>query len=762
MGSGLKHKEEIPVRSTGLQAVFYHIILASTVLILLQSFKEMISSVYYYNLINLGLSPWVITLMVFLAPLFTGTFVRKLGWRLSFIILAGIMASSRLPMGMGLDQPFHLVFSVSALVSSSMLISIFFALHRRERRTDENLFSSQSMTASFTLALISMLVFRIAGSGVDVSIVPNAIGPILSPFFSGIISLGAGFLVYCIRDSAILDDERGEEEIPGYRITGGAVDSWAPAIGLGGALIVSTSILSDPHVVTAWTEQDYGISATITVVSLGLFCFSLLSSVSWLIALRRTFANPWGALIGNAILIGGAFNLFYLGMNMGISPGPITWIFMVDLWVVLDAMSDPSPFAGEPLEVERRNGTVGVFGYQRKKRFGKSPDHFGRIMTIALGIGILFVVLVSFSLNWSFLPFGDILEGAIPAIMMTGVSLFALSGFYCSKGRIEEPGLEERKRLRLDSGSPTVAAGEGAGHISSGGVTSTRLRNMYISIGAAAMVLVLLSGVATILVDPGRIDESSREVGEEITVVTFNIHHGFSNDGRVDPVPHLKELEDLDPDIVFLQEADSLRITEGNFDPGAFLAMKMNMHYYRGSNPGLGNPGTSIMSRFPLEETSYVELDSDGIQRIAVTCVADLGSVRVGLIGVHFGLDEGEREKQFEDLFEIIGSMKNMTILLGGDLNTEPDEGMIVPLDPASFGDGDYSGERFFLRSAWHSTPLGGSDPKRPTYPAEGLDLEKEHIDYIFYSSDLEVIEAGIEPGADASDHRPVWARFIV
>jgi endonuclease/exonuclease/phosphatase family metal-dependent hydrolase len=751
------------VKVPGNHSIFFVCVIILSVIILIQSFKETSSSVYYYSLVDLGLTPWILALLVFITPLLVGPVTGKLGWRNTFLLLGAIIASSRLPMGLGLEQPFHLFFSGVAFSSSATMLSLIFALQRRERQVDPDMYSSHTLTAAFVISLMTLIMFRIAGSGVDISIVPKAAGYLLSPAISGVISLGLGVLVYFQRSSLLFDETRNAGDIPGYRITGGASDSWMPSLGLGGFILVATSMLLDPHVVTAWTGEDFTTASSFTVISMGLFVFSLISGMTWLMALRKGFSNPWGALLGNAIMIGGGFNIFYIGLNIGVTPLAFTWIAMVDLWLILDAITDSEPFAGEPMEVEREDGSRKMVGFPGRKRERRSPSHFGLIMAIGLGLSILVLLLISFSLNWAFLPFGSVFRGGLTVFMMLSVVILAVGGFSCSKGSFEEPSSNLQKGMKRTMGSPTAAAGEGAGHFHTGEGGPTRLRTLFITIGAVTMLIILMTGGLTLAFHSDRVEDDSLEAGEILTVLTYNIHHGFSNDGRIDPVPHLEEIEEIDPDIVFLQEADSLRLTEGNFDPGAYLANKLKMYYFRGAKPGLGNPGTAILSRFPLRDLEVIKLRSDSIQRIAIMCRADLGSVEIGLINVHFGLEEDERRKQFEDLEGLIGEMTNETLIVGGDFNTEPHEKMIAPLDPGVFDEEtNTSGNSGYLRSAWHSTEQGKADPDKPTFPAKGLDLEKQHIDYIFVSNDLEVFDSGIEPGEGASDHKPVWARLRI
>ncbi len=751
------------VRVFGFEVVLYHIIAILIFLFLLQSYKETVSSIYYYNLVAMGLTTSVSIILVFLVPSFIRYPVKRLGWRTTFIILGAVTATARLPMGFGLEQPYHLIFSTVTLVSSSLMFALLLALHRREREVDGDLFSSHSITASFSLALMLMVIMRGLGSGLDISIVPGAMGATLAPGISGVLCLGFGFLIYGLRGSHLLDRTRRGDEEPGYTISGGGADSWLPALGLGAFLMVSSGILIDPHVVSGWTGEEFTTALSFTVLSMGLFVFSLLSGMSWLLALRRGFSSPFGSILGGLVLVAGGVNLFFLKLNTGVIPGAFVWMALVDLWLIMDALSDPAPFAGEPMEIRRSDGSVKVIGFPGKRRKRASPGHFGKIVSIALGLGFLHVVLISFSLNWSFLPLGSIFKGGIPVFMLASVALLAFSGFSCSKKKLEEPALTLQRPNVKTRGSPTLDAAEGSSRLRRIRMGSKRLKGLFLTLGSFCMVFILLSGASTLFLYNLDVDSSPLEAGETLTVVTYNIHHGYSNDGRVDPTPHLRELERLKPDIVFLQEADSLLINQGNFDPGAYLARNLEMYYLRGSDPGLGNPGTAILSRFPLDEIRIFKLHSTDIQRIAVTCRANLGSMDLFLINLHMGLEEEERTRQFGDLFNIISGFGNSSMIVGGDLNTQPDEEMMAPLNPEIFGNGaGLNTSSYSFRSAWHSTEKGREDPFHPTFPAEGLDLEREHIDYILCTPDMEVVDAGIEPGAGASDHRPVWAIFRI
>lgn len=729
---------------------------------MLQSLREFFASVYFYNLISLSISP--VTLLIFIAflPLLTGRLVRSLGFRNSFLLTGAVMVAGRIPMGMGMERPAHLIFSTISFSGALLFLPVILSLHKRERKIDPEAFSSQSLIAFFGIAYLLILFFNAAGHGIDTSIVPEASGMMLSPGITMIISGILGISLFLQRDSLILDRTRSGDDHPGSTFSGGIADSWAPAWGIGGSIFVLMGIVSNPSVTSGWIGVEFELSLSMTMASLSLFLLSLLSSSGILLALRRTFSNPKGAVLGNLIMLLAAANLFFLGIPIPVAPAFLVWMAMVNTWVIFDAATDHRPFAGESFQIDSSTGRK-IIGFPHRSKTRDFPGHFGKAMSLGIGSFILLIVFITISLNWSFVPMGVVLKGAVPTLMFLGFVILALSGFSCSKFRIEEPWVKiDQSTLHLEKGSPTTAAGKGTGDGRGLSKVSPRLRIQWLMLGAITISFIIGTGAVSLWNYGDQPEERILGPGDTIRVATYNIHHGFTNDGRIDPSEHLELLQGIDADIIFLQESDSLLFSEGNFDPAFYIASRMDMFLFRGPDPGTGSPGVAILSKFPMEETEVHFLPSTAIQRIALSCLVEIRDEPVRLVGIHMGLEEEERNDQMEELSEIVSDYDE-EVILGGDLNTEPHEEMMELMNDGIFGDGNNSDNRtsLGLQSVWHSSPDRGGRPiGTPTYPSPDVDDERTHIDYVLFTDGFRVLESRIVDGEGISDHRLVWGEL--
>ena len=759
--------EKSVLKTSSIHAAMWYLLVTLCLLFLMQGARDLISSTYYFSLVDLGVSPISLVVLVFLIPLLTGPVTKVLGWRNSFILTGAVMGLSRLPMGFGLEKPLHLVFSAMTFASSGMLMALILALHRRERKLDPDIFSSQGLAASFSMSLLVLVLLNSLGRGTDPSIVPKTVGFWLSPSLSSVLVALTCFLLFSLKECCILLPERDGSGGTKDRITGGAADSWAPAFGLGGFMIVGLMIIANPLTSSSWMGTSYTMAMSFTMASVSLFIFSLSSGQGWLMSLRRTFTTPQGSIIGNILLLAAGANMFFFKIALPVAPTALVWISLIDMWLVLDAATDSRPFAGEVLELAPKDGRRRIIGIRKKVRPKGAVTLFGHTVTIGLAVFMTMSVLIVLAVNWSFVPLGGFLKGAVPVLSFSGVVVLALAGFLCSKVNPEEPSINIAPAVKIDKGSPTIDAGKGTGHIRSRGSVSSGLRTQWLMVGSITIALIMATAGTTFILHSGEIERKEAVEGDVLTVVTYNIHHGFSNKGRTDPVPVYEVLENIGPDIVFLQESDSMHLAEGNFDPGFYLASRLDMYYLRGSDPGLGCPGVSILSRFPLKDIKAHDITTDEISRIAISCKADLGEKDISLVCVHFDLDLESRMGQMEDVYSIISDMEG-PVILAGDLNTEPSEEMMELLNSDVFGDGRGNGSvnvtGLGLLSAWHT--VDRSQRNGPidlnTYPSEGIDDEKEHIDYILCSPDLTPLSATIGSGKGASDHKPVWAEVLI
>lgn len=757
-------KREKDFLKTGqMQSWMFLILISLSFLFLLQSSRELIASIYYHSLVEMGIHTTILLIAVFTAPLLTTPLLKYLGWRGGWLLSGTLLALSRFPMSLGLEQPYHMISAALALVGSSVFITTSLAIYRRERSLDPKVFSSQSLTASFVLALISQMALITLGRGYDISVVPEAMGVLLSPSIGALLVISFSFMLYVMRGSLVIGNSRAGEGEVGEEITGGLADSIMPALGLGFFLVAASTVLTHPGFVSGWAGVRYQVSLSVSLLSSGIFMMSLITNWRTLIALRRAFSSPKGAIIGNILLIASGVNIVFLGYDLYFTPMLFIWLALVDLWVILDALTDTEPFAGEPIEIEREDGEKKVLGFPGKKGRGSMPGTFSRGMTISLLILMAIAILSTLAVSWAHIPGGSLFEGALPWITIGGFAGLGVFGFSCSKARMDEPLLDQVREVEMKKGSPALDAGSGSGHIHKGGDVPSRSRTITLVLGSAALVFIITSSLSSMFLYT---EPAPYEAGpdSEITVMTYNIHQGFNNDGRPDPTAVLEMIEGEDPDILLLQESEGLRLDTGMTDPVHYIASSLNMNYIRGPFTGEGIYGVSIITRFDPEEPKVHFLDSEEDKRVAVSCRIDVDDRSINLISTHIGLSDRDRRVQIRQLAAILENMEG-NIIVGGDFNSEPGEKFMGPMNESFFGPGDENvsrGSGLSLISAYHAATGDGPGEEEHTFPASELNEERKHIDYVLVSRGIEVTDAGIGKGTKASDHRPVWADIVI
>lgn len=221
---------------------------------------------------------------------------------------------------------------------------------------------------------------------------------------------------------------------------------------------------------------------------------------------------------------------------------------------------------------------------------------------------------------------------------------------------------------------------------------------------------------------------------KEIKIVSYNIHSGLNKD----MYPTLFDIIDFlrlsEADIICLQEVNES--AKAGFQVSSFKE-ELNMYSHFGANVvDLGfNYGLVTYSKYPIKSENHIYLSSGREQRGMLHTVINIDGRKLNIINVHLGVDKEEREIQINELLEFIKSLGNEPYIIAGDFN----EGNIS-LDDSELND--------------VAKKLGKSNVL--TF-ALGLD----RIDYIFVSSDIEVIdyEVLIE---NMSDHYPIVAKIKI
>lgn len=239
----------------------------------------------------------------------------------------------------------------------------------------------------------------------------------------------------------------------------------------------------------------------------------------------------------------------------------------------------------------------------------------------------------------------------------------------------------------------------------------------------------------------------------DLTVVSFNIHHGVGTDG----VLNLRRIADVAKaaraDVVALQEVDRHWSERSDFvDQARWLAGALDMHHVYGANldrdplePGRPRRqyGTAILSEAPILDwdNTYLPKYPGHEQRGLLRARINVAGAAVDVYNTHLQHnDAAERLEQAEAIKKLMAAHDEPAILLG-DLNALPDAPEIRTLL-----DG--------LADTWALAGTGDGY----TYPSMSPD---RRIDYVLTSSDVTTRSASV-PSTNASDHLPVRVSVAV
>jgi endonuclease/exonuclease/phosphatase family metal-dependent hydrolase len=234
------------------------------------------------------------------------------------------------------------------------------------------------------------------------------------------------------------------------------------------------------------------------------------------------------------------------------------------------------------------------------------------------------------------------------------------------------------------------------------------------------------------------------DAADTLRVLAYNIHHGEGMDSVLDLARIAKLIRDLRPDLVALQEVDSVVERTRGVDQAAELGSLTKLHGAFGSfMPYQGGAyGMAILSRLPIARSENFRLPDGDEPRTALSVIVELPrtGARLRFVGIHLYRTEEERLAQARSLEEQLGS-DFLSTVLAGDFNSQPGTAVMEHL--ASTWDIVEKGEDAF------------------TFPSTAPERE---IDFVLLrpADRFEVLSERLIDEPVASDHRPVIVDLVV
>ena len=261
----------------------------------------------------------------------------------------------------------------------------------------------------------------------------------------------------------------------------------------------------------------------------------------------------------------------------------------------------------------------------------------------------------------------------------------------------------------------------------------------------AAMILAGLAALPfSTACGPAAVGGSGMAAADTVRLLAYNIHHGEGMDEVTDLERVAEFIRALDPDLVTLQEVDSVVDRTGRIDQTAELARLTGLHGSFGRfMPYQGGAyGMAVLSRWPIQGAMNWRLPDGEEPRTALGVRVQLptSGEDLLLVGIHFYRTESERLAQANALETILADEEG-PVILAGDFNSTPGS-------PVMAG----------LAEGWNVLDKGED---RLTFSS--FEPVRE-IDFVLLRpvGRFDVLDHRPLDEPVISDHRPVWSELVL
>jgi endonuclease/exonuclease/phosphatase family metal-dependent hydrolase len=567
---------------------------------------DFIEAIYAFGLMGTSIPVEMVSLLVFFSPLLLLAFPKRLpDWTL--LLLGQGVIASRVVEAM-LDTRGRMI--VSGLGVGCFLTFLPALLCGRGRHRP----SASTLGAGMTLGLGLSALFRVLGSGYDLSLHRpyQAIG-------WGLAVVGS-VLLFVLREPELAPVDG---QTPANGEHSGLGRAVGLSLGLTSAWVLLYFCFTAPNVIARWTGASYVLVVVLTMLVLCAFAF-LATRVPRLYALLtpRTML-AWNALFVIALVC------TILAHQIRFPPSPdayplfepaVTLLHRVPLWFALILFP------------------VILIDWTYLAREISIPKPTPRVLGASSALSSLFLLVVVlgqvFTTVYDYIPVvGPFFRDKFWFVYLVPCIVLALSTTLVRQGM--------------------------PGNVSRAG------KAKLFPVAMALIGLAALAGV--MLVSPRPAMPSGGRAG--LRVCTYNIQQGYDERGSKNYVGQLELLRRVDADVIGLQESDTNRIAGGNVDIVRYFADKLNLHSYYGPKTVPGTFGVALLSKYPIENARTFYMYSVGEQTATLVAQIRVGDKMYNVYVTHLG-NGGPIVQQEAILSEVVG--KENAILMG-DFNFRPD-----------------------------------------------------------------------------------------
>jgi endonuclease/exonuclease/phosphatase family metal-dependent hydrolase len=234
-------------------------------------------------------------------------------------------------------------------------------------------------------------------------------------------------------------------------------------------------------------------------------------------------------------------------------------------------------------------------------------------------------------------------------------------------------------------------------------------------------------------------------VAKDLTIISYNIHHGEGRDGVVNLTRVADVLQSASPDLVALQEVDRNKKRTGYIDQVDELSQMTGMHaaYSVSIDSGIGGQyGNMVLSRLPILESAVYPLPGEPRSlletRIKLTDTQN-DDVCVMFYSTHLDLQKKPRLQSVNIIRKVITSAPVRRVILAGDLNAIPGSPTMLKFSE-------------FMHKA--------TADRRLITISDANGENGQQIDYILFRPNKiwQVVDMAVIQEPVASDHYPIMA----